>query len=167
MAHKNDEAVIDLINRNWEEIAAFAFECYVYDQRGAITMNEKDVLSGNLDYHFPADGWTNSEFASQVREYDPQNEVIVVVQRPNAELSCLRISTPSGRLAPPAACEELRQNYCSPLDVFQRLLNDRHPEQDQHQPNEHQARLKTATQDFLRALRVNLGKFHATGPRVG
>ena len=32
MAHKNDEAVIDLIKRNWEEIAAGAFEIFVcYD----------------------------------------------------------------------------------------------------------------------------------------
>jgi len=59
MVHKNDEPVIDLTNRNWEEIAAFSFQCYVCGDRGDIIMNETYALSGNLDYHFRRDDWDN------------------------------------------------------------------------------------------------------------
>jgi hypothetical protein len=51
-----------------------------------------------------------------VGEYDPQNEVILLIQRPTGELSCLRIRTPSGQLPPPAACEEVYRNAHGPLD---------------------------------------------------
>ena len=57
-------------------------------------LNENDVLSGNLDAEFRVDDCTNSEFASVVKKYDPQNEVVLLIKRPNCNQDCLRVSTP-------------------------------------------------------------------------
>jgi len=40
------------------------------------------------------------------REYDPQNEVVLLIQRPSDKQDCLRVSTPAGHLPPPAATEQ-------------------------------------------------------------
>jgi hypothetical protein len=48
MVHKIDGDIIDLINHNWELIARFAFECYVYGGRGATVIHKVDALTGSF-----------------------------------------------------------------------------------------------------------------------
>jgi|GEM_PF-3964955 len=89
--------MIDLIKRNWEWFARGAFQCAVDYGRGAVTMYEEDALSGKFECGFRIeedDLSPNSEVAQQVREYNPQNEVIVLVRRASGDEYCLRIRTP-------------------------------------------------------------------------
>jgi hypothetical protein len=160
----SDAEVIDFVNRNWETFAQFAYQCYVYHGRGAMIINEDDALNGNLQYHFrDVEG---AEVGTQVREYDPLNEVVFLAQRRSGEQYCLRISTPPGRLTPPTACEEVFRNAHGPLD-FEWLMNNHRSELDQQGADEHRAEtrlgIKRAIQDFLRALHLNLEAFLATG----
>ena len=126
-------------------------------------MNEKDDLRGVLErgnYTEMAAGEFNSAVAAQLKSYHPHDEIIFVIQRLTGELSFLKISTPSGRLTPPAACYEMYRDAHGPLD-FQWLVNNHHQsEQFGQDTDEHraevQASLKRAMQDFLGALRLNL-----------
>src|SRR5262249_48416759 len=172
-----DDATIDLINRNWVSIAQFAFECYVYDGRGAISVSEKGVLSGDLNFGFQGIGLLKGEIERLVREYDPQNEVVLRIQRPSGKQDWLRVSTPSGHHPPPVAieesyeacedsylaCGESFRNAYGPFDLFEALMDDANSGPDHHHANELSPVLKESMSDFLRALRFGLEAFYATG----
>jgi hypothetical protein len=140
-------------------------------------MREEDLLSGNLDYCFQQKCLLKGEIERLVDEYDPQNEVVLLIQRSNGQQDCLRVSTPTGHLPPLAAteesfrtcedsylaCEESFREAHGPFDVFQSLRDDPDSEQDQHPANELPPVLKESILDFLRALRFGLEAFYATG----
>jgi len=118
-------------------------------------MSEKGVLSGHLDWGFREIGLPKGEVEHLVREYDPQNEVVLLIQRPSGKQDCLRVSTPTGHLPPPAATEEAyracEESYgaCEEsFDVFQSLMEDPNSEQDQHPTVELPAGLKAQCRTF-------------------
>ena len=135
-------------------------------------MSESDAVGGKLGVEYmtesdreiiEAGGWPNSEVTGQLREYDPQNEVVFLVLRPSGEVYCLRIHTPSGSLPPRSACEAIYQGDFR-SHSFESPMNDsRWSEQDQQRAIEPPAAVKLAIQEALRACRDNLEAFHERG----
>ena len=168
----NDEAMINLIYPNWETIAAVAYDCYLHSGRGVITMSEMEGLSGMPDVEFlpesdretfEAGGWLNNEVTHQMREYDPQNEVIILVLRLSGEVFCLRFRTPSSRLSPRSACEEIYRSDFARQALESPMNDSLQSEQDQRREIEEKAAVKLIIKETLRACCDNLEAFHATG----
>jgi hypothetical protein len=112
----NDEGLIDMINRHWDTYAASAFLAYACSGGGVTTMIYRDAVSGYCSWGVD---WPNSEVERLVEEYDPNKELIFVIQRHTGELSCFRMPTPSDRLQPLEAyitlLRTLAESDCAPL----------------------------------------------------
>lgn len=167
---KDDREVIDFVKRNWESFGRIAYEMYVWVGRLALLLNVEDMLRGNLKLqNFD---WVDlfdctEEIEAQLKSYNPQNEVVIVREYPSGKWSCITISTPSGRLAPAAACEEFYRNAHGPLDFNWLMTNDHQSELDQQDADKHRAEVRAsigpAIQDLLRNLACNRDAFLAKG----
>ena len=88
------DAHITFIRSQWRDFAAFAWEKYLKEGRGAVVVDltraSKSGGSLQAPTFYVADGserlstrggWPNCEIAEAVREYDPEQDVIFIILR--------------------------------------------------------------------------------------
>lgn len=86
------------MSSQWPEFAAFAWEKYLAEGRGAVVIDLKRASRAGSGFQVPtfyvADGserlragggWPNEEVAELIRSYDPEQDVAFIVLRLNGE----------------------------------------------------------------------------------
>jgi hypothetical protein len=104
---------ITLIRSQWRNFAAFAWEKYLSEGRGAVIVDlrsaSKDGPSLNVPTHYIADastqlqklgGWPSEEVAEVIRDYDPEQDVIFLFLRLDGDIFHYNVSD---ELTPPEA----------------------------------------------------------------
>jgi hypothetical protein len=101
------------IRSQWRDFAAFAWEKYLAEGRGALVVDLRRALKTGADLQVPtyyvADrserlrsrgGWPSSEVAEVIKEYDPEQDVIFLFLRLDGDLFHYNVSD---ELTPPEA----------------------------------------------------------------
>ena len=99
------DAHITFIRSQWREFAAFAWEKYLAEGRGAVVIDLRNSsrTAGNLyvPTYYVADGserltkrggWPDEEVAEIIREYDPEQDVVFIVLRLDGDLFYYNVS---------------------------------------------------------------------------
>ena len=107
------DAHVTFIRSQWRDFAAFAWEKYLKEGRGAVVVNllkaSKSGESLQAPTFYVADGserlsklggWPNEEIADAVREYDPRQDVLFVFLRLDGDVFYYNASD---ELTPPMA----------------------------------------------------------------
>ena len=102
-----------LIRQQWKDFAAFAWNQYQEQGRGAVIVDFLQALkTGNtsqLPTYYVAEGselllkrggWPDADIASVVSDYDPETEVVFIFVRLNGECFCYNVSD---EMTPPMA----------------------------------------------------------------
>jgi hypothetical protein len=113
------ESHIKFVHLNWRAIAAAAWDGYQRDGRGVVAINSAGSVPGSVGAPWET-GHTQGRYISAaqlarffsqednemrlVREYDPMQEVVVLILRCDGGISCYRVR-PGHDLAPPQALE--------------------------------------------------------------
>lgn len=92
------DAHVTLIRSQWRDFAAFAWEKYLKEGRGAVVVDLIRASKSGGGLHVPtfyvADGserllklggWPNAEIADVVNEYDPEQDVVFIFLRLDGE----------------------------------------------------------------------------------
>jgi hypothetical protein len=104
---------VTLIRSQWRNFAAFAWEKFQSEGRGAIVVDlrsaTRDGPSLNVPTHYVAEGsrqlaglggWPNEEVAEVIRDYDPEQDVIFIFLRLDGDVYHYNVSD---ELTPPKA----------------------------------------------------------------
>jgi hypothetical protein len=107
------EAHIAFIRAQWRDFAAFAWEKYSNEGRGAVVVDlRKASRSGanlQIPTHYVADGserlalrggWPSEEIAEVINDYDPEQDVVFIFRRLDGGLFHYNVSD---ELTPPQA----------------------------------------------------------------
>jgi hypothetical protein len=97
----------------WAAFAAFAWDKYQTEGRGAIVINLRNATKSADGLHVPTyyvaegsqslanrGGWPNDEISAVVNEYDPELDVVIVVLRLDGDVFHYNVSD---ELTPPMA----------------------------------------------------------------
>lgn len=109
------DAHITFIRAQWRDFAAFAWEKFSIEGRGAVVVDLRKAsrLAANMNVpaYYVADGserlsarggWPSEEIAEVIKEYDPQQDVVFVFLRLNGDVFHYNVSD---ELTPPKAYE--------------------------------------------------------------
>ncbi|MFY9556924.1 MAG: hypothetical protein WAV20_22080 [Blastocatellia bacterium] len=90
---------IKFIRSLWREFAAFAWQKYLEEGRGAVVINFRNAGKSGDKLQVPSyyiaegserlakrNGWPNQEIVDLVRDYDPKLDVVFVVLRLNGDI---------------------------------------------------------------------------------
>lgn len=112
------DAHVTLIRAQWRDFAAFAWEKYSNEGRGAVVIDIRNASRSGVDLHVPtfwvADGsdrlsarggWPNEEIAELIKEYDPRLDVVFLFLRLDGDVYHYNVSDD---LTPPEAFAEKR-----------------------------------------------------------
>jgi hypothetical protein len=94
-----------LIRLQWANLAAFAWQHYLSQGRGAVVVDFqqalKDASSSQLPTYYIAEGsellekqggWPNEEIADVIGQYEPEEDVVIVFARINGEYFYYNVS---------------------------------------------------------------------------
>ena len=83
-----------MLRGQWKDFAAFAYENYTKEGRGAIIVDLKNTEFHGDDFTIPTwyvaegsknleeiGGWANAEIAEAVADYDPELDAVILVHR--------------------------------------------------------------------------------------
>ena len=114
------DAHITFIRLQWRDFAAFAWEKYVSEGRGAVVIDLSRASRSGGGLHVPSyyvanggerlskrGGWPNEEIAEVVKEYDPEQDVIFIFLRLDGDAFHYNASD---ELTPPRAYQAKRKN---------------------------------------------------------
>ena len=86
------------MSSQWPEFAAFAWEKYLSEGRGAVVIDLKRATKAGARFQVPtyyladgserlraSGGWPSEEVAELIRDYDPRQDVAFIVLRLNGE----------------------------------------------------------------------------------
>ena len=109
------EAHIIFIRSQWPDFAAFAWRKYLTEGRGAIVVTLRNASKSADGLHVPTyyvaegsealanrGGWPNEEISDVVREYDPEQDVVLLFLRLDGDVFYYNVSD---ELTPPRAHE--------------------------------------------------------------
>jgi hypothetical protein len=160
-----DHPSIEMITDNWEMYASLAYESYLSCGRGAVRMRPVesplcyDILEITSDYITARDpeiiksgGWPGDGLPEAVVQYDPRNELILLVYTLRGLLGCSRISAPIGGATPRVAAYH-KATVATPSES----------EDPQLGTGEFSGGLGLAIHEMLRACKDNLELFHSGG----
>jgi hypothetical protein len=107
------DAHITFIRSQWRDFAAFAWQKYLTGGRGAIVVNLRDASKSAQGLHVPANyvaegsqqlasrgGWPTEEISDVIREYDPEQDVVIIFLRLDGDVFHYNVSD---ELTPPQA----------------------------------------------------------------
>ena len=107
---------ITFIRSQWRDFAAFAWEKYLSEGRGAVVVDlrnaRKDGSNFNVPTHYIAEGserlvklggWPSQEVAELICDYDPEQDVIFLFLRLDGDVFHYNVSD---ELTPPKASEK-------------------------------------------------------------
>jgi hypothetical protein len=107
------EAHITFIRSQWPDLAAFAWRKYLTEGRGAIVVNLRNASKSAGHLHVPTyyvaecsqrltnlGGWPNEEISDVIREYDPEQDVVLIFLRLDGDVFHYNVSD---ELTPPRA----------------------------------------------------------------
>jgi hypothetical protein len=108
-------AHIAFVRSQWRDFAAFAWQKYLSEGRGALVVDlrnaSKPVEGLNVPVYYVAGGserlaklggWPSEEIAEVVKEYDPEQDVVLVFLRLDGDVFYYNVSD---ELTPPRAYE--------------------------------------------------------------
>ena len=117
------EAHLAFIRSQWRDFAAFAWEKYLAQGRGAIVVDLRSASKSGESVHVPSyyvadgseqlakrGGWPSEEIAGVINDYDPDLDVVFLFLRLNKEVFYYNASDD---LTPPRAYE-IRQKGREP-----------------------------------------------------
>jgi hypothetical protein len=118
---------IEFVRSQWRDFAAFAWQKYLSEGRGALVIDlrraAKSAESLHVPIHYVADlserldklgGWPSEEIAEVVREYDPEQDVVLVFLRLDGEVLHYNVSD---ELTPPSASAYKAEREREPHDA--------------------------------------------------
>jgi len=98
-------AHITFIRSQWREFAAFAWEKYLAEGRGAVVIDLRNSSKSDDNLHVPtyyvADGgerlakrggWPDEDVADVIREYDPEQDVVFIILRLDGDVLHYNVS---------------------------------------------------------------------------
>jgi hypothetical protein len=104
---------ITFIRSQWPDFAAFAWQKYLTEGRGAIVVNLRKATTSAGGLHVPTyyvaegsqrlsnlGGWPNEEISDVIREYDPEQDAVLIFLRLDGEVFHYNVSD---ELTPPRA----------------------------------------------------------------
>src|SRR6185312_4982472 len=107
------DAHITFIRSQWAEFAAYAWRKYLSEGRGAVVINLRNASKTPKGLHVPAyfisegskqltdmGGWPDEEISEVIREYDPEQDVILLFLRLDGDVFYYNVSD---ELTPPQA----------------------------------------------------------------
>ena len=107
------DAHITFIRSQWADFAAFAWRKYLTEGRGAIVINLRSASKSAGSFHVPTyyvaegsqrlanrGGWPNEEISDVIREYDPEQDVVLIFLRLDGDVFHYNVSD---ELTPPMA----------------------------------------------------------------
>jgi len=107
------DAHIAFIRSQWRDFAAFAWEKYLSDGRGAVVVDLSKAAKSHDNFQVPSfyvadgserlerlGGWPNDEIAQAVRDYEPELDVILIFLRLDGDAFHYNVSD---ELTPPMA----------------------------------------------------------------
>jgi len=110
------DAHITFIRSQWRDFAAFAWRKYLSEGRGAIVVNLRNASKSGNGLHVPTyyvsegsrqltdlGGWPNEEISEVIREYDPEQDVVLLFLRLDGDVFYYNVSD---ELTPPRAYEQ-------------------------------------------------------------
>src|SRR6476620_2073796 len=105
------EAHINFIRTQWPDLAAFAWRKYLAEGRGAIVVNLRNASKSRGHLHVPTyyvaqgsqrltnlGGWPNEEISDVIRDYDPEQDVVLIFLRLDGDVFHYNVSD---ELTPP------------------------------------------------------------------
>lgn len=106
---------IGLIQSQWRDFAAFAWEKYLVEGRGAVVLDLRNASSVGETLQVPAyyvaehserlakrGGWPSDDVAELIKDYDPEQDVVFIVLRLDGDALHYNVSD---ELTPPRAFE--------------------------------------------------------------
>lgn len=109
------DAHITFIRSQWPDFAAFAWRKYLTEGRGAIVVNLRNASKSADGLHVPTyyvaegsqrlanrGGWPNEEISDVIKEYDPEQDVVLIFLRLDGDVFHYNVSD---ELTPPRAYE--------------------------------------------------------------
>src|SRR2546427_9484928 len=107
------DAHITFIRSQWPAFAAFAWQKYLTEGRGAIVVNLRNASKSPAGFQVPTyyvaegsprlanlGGWPNEEISEVIREYDPEQDVVLIFLRLDGDVFHYNVSD---ELTPPLA----------------------------------------------------------------
>ena len=115
---------VTLMRSQWADFAAFAWEKYLSEGRGAVVIDlrhaSKDGPTLNVPSYYVAEaseglrkrgGWPSREVAEVIETYDPEQDVVFIFLRLDGDVYHYNVSD---ELTPPAAYESKRAKITRP-----------------------------------------------------
>ncbi|MEK6320798.1 MAG: hypothetical protein AABN33_03850 [Acidobacteriota bacterium] len=109
------DAQVAFIRSQWRDFAAFAWRKYVSEGRGAIVVDLRNASKSPEGLQVPTyyvgegterlakrGGWPNEDVADVIREYDPEQDIVLIFLRLDGDVSYYNVSD---ELTPPRAYE--------------------------------------------------------------
>jgi hypothetical protein len=113
------DAHVTFIRSQWSDFAAFAWEKYLHDGRGAVVLDLMKASKSGENLQVPTfyvaegserlskrGGWPNEEIAEVVREYDPEQDVVFIFLRLDGDVFHYNASD---ELTPPQAYQKKKR----------------------------------------------------------
>ncbi|HXG92953.1 MAG TPA: hypothetical protein VNN73_11380 [Blastocatellia bacterium] len=104
---------ITFLKRQWRALAAFAWQKYLSEGRGAVVVDLRNASTDGPNLNVPTfyiaeaserlaklGGWPNQEIAEVVRDYDPEQDVVFIFLRLDGDIYHYNVSD---ELTPPKA----------------------------------------------------------------
>jgi len=111
--HKTIDPDTVVILEKWRDFAAFAWQKYLTVGRGAIVVNLRNASKSAAGFHVPTyyvaegsqrlanrGGWPNEEISDVIKEYDPEQDVVLIFLRLDGDVFHYNVSD---ELTPPLA----------------------------------------------------------------
>jgi hypothetical protein len=127
------DAHIAFLRSQWRDFAAFAWEKYLTEGRGALVVDlrsaSKSVEGLRVPTSYVAEaserlaklgGWPSEEIAEAVKQYDPEQDVVLVFLRLDGDVFFYNVSD---ELTPPRAWEAKRSRSARLLSNERLTLN--------------------------------------------
>ena len=107
------EAHVTFVQSQWPDFAAYAWQKYLTEGRGAIVVNLRNASKAATGLQVPTyyvaqgsqrlanlGGWPNEEISDVISEYDPEQDVVLIFLRLDGDVFLYNISD---ELTPPLA----------------------------------------------------------------
>jgi hypothetical protein len=117
-AHDTPDEHLSFMRSQWREFAAFAWEKYQSEGRGAVVIDLKRASKNGKRFQVPTyylaegterlrerGGWPSDEVAEVIRDYDPRQDVVFIFLRLSGEAFHYNASD---EMTPPKAYESKR-----------------------------------------------------------
>jgi hypothetical protein len=112
------DAHITFVRSQWRDFAAFAWEKYLSEGRGAVVVDLRNASKSGEGLHVPTyyvaedserlakrGGWPSEEIADVIKEYDPEQDAVLLFLRLDGDVFYYNVSD---ELTPPRAYETKR-----------------------------------------------------------